>query len=154
MPCQPAPPSSHPRSTAAPAVPSRRNRSHRPRTHPCPSTAFDCPDPPTPPRCSRVRWTDMGASSGGGNGSCIRLHRSAHSASPPAAAPERATAQVRPDLGALLARRLVADRGDVPGWVLITLMTAAIVVALWAVASEQILQIFNNAMAPFLGTEL
>src|SRR5699024_12255338 len=84
----------------------------------------------------------------------IRLHRSAHSASPPAAAPERATAQVRPDLGALLARRLVADRGDVPGWVLITLMTAAIVVALWAVASEQMLPIFNNAMAPFLGKEL
>lgn len=45
---------------------------------------------------------------------------------------------------------LRSDRGDVPGWVMITLMTAAIVVVLWAVASEQLVAIFNNAMAPFL----
>lgn len=87
-----------------------------------------------------------------------RLHRSVRPASssapPPAVGGETSQARARPDLGALLVRRLAADRGDVPGWVLITLMTAAIVVALWAVASEQILQIFNNAMAPFLGTEL
>ena len=50
--------------------------------------------------------------------------------------------------------RLESDRGDVPGWVLITLMTAGIVVELWAVASEQIVQIFENAMAPFLGGSL
>lgn len=54
----------------------------------------------------------------------------------------------------MLARRLASERGDVPGWVLITLMTAGIVVALWAVASEQIVQIFTNAMAPFLGGSL
>lgn len=87
-----------------------------------------------------------------------RLHRPVRSVSssapPPAAEEEMSTARARPGLGPLLVRRLAADRGDVPGWVLITLMTAAIVVALWAVASEQILQIFNNAMAPFLGTEL
>lgn len=53
-----------------------------------------------------------------------------------------------------LRRRLAAEQGDVPGWVLITLMTAGIVVALWAVASEQIVQIFTNAMAPFLGGSL
>ena len=52
------------------------------------------------------------------------------------------------------ARRLAAEDGDVPGWVLITLMTAGIVVALWAVASDQIVQIFENAMAPFLGGSL
>jgi hypothetical protein len=46
--------------------------------------------------------------------------------------------------------RLGSEGGDVPGWVMITLMTAAIVVALWAVASDQIVQIFQNAMAPFL----
>lgn len=45
---------------------------------------------------------------------------------------------------------LVSDRGDVPGWVMITLMTAAIVVALWAVAADQIVAVFENAMAPFL----
>lgn len=50
--------------------------------------------------------------------------------------------------------RLSSEQGDVPGWVLITLMTAGIVVALWAVASEQIVQIFQNAMAPFLGGSL
>ncbi len=53
-----------------------------------------------------------------------------------------------------LLTRLNADQGDVPGWVLITLMTAGIVVALWAIASEQIVQIFQNAMAPFLGGSL
>ena len=53
-----------------------------------------------------------------------------------------------------LLARLKSDQGDVPGWVLITLMTAGIVVALWAVASEQIVQIFQNAMAPFLGGNL
>ncbi|GAB2547561.1 hypothetical protein [Brachybacterium huguangmaarense] len=52
----------------------------------------------------------------------------------------------RPSVAAALA----SDRGDVPGWVMITLMTAAIVVGLWAVASDQIVAIFENAMAPFL----
>ena len=60
----------------------------------------------------------------------------------------------RASLGARLLTRLVADRGDVPGWVMITLMTAAIVVALWAIASEQFVAIFNNALRPFLGEEL
>jgi hypothetical protein len=34
----------------------------------------------------------------------------------------------------------------VPGWVLITLMTAGIVVALWAVASPALGQLFNTAI--------
>lgn len=46
--------------------------------------------------------------------------------------------------------RLADDRGDVPGWVMITLMTAGLVVALWALASDQLIAIFNNAMAPFM----
>jgi hypothetical protein len=53
-----------------------------------------------------------------------------------------------------LGRSLGQERGDVPGWVMITLMTAAIVVALWAVASDQIVQIFQNAMAPFLDRKI
>lgn len=45
--------------------------------------------------------------------------------------------------------------GDVTRFlVLVTLMTAGIVIALWAVASDQIVQIFENAMAPFLGGSL
>lgn len=52
--------------------------------------------------------------------------------------------------GPAVGTRLAEERGDVPGWVLITIMTAGIVVALWAVASDQIVAIFQNAMAPFL----
>lgn len=38
------------------------------------------------------------------------------------------------------------DRGDVPGWVLITLMTAGLVAALLAVAKPQLTAIFERAM--------
>jgi hypothetical protein len=38
------------------------------------------------------------------------------------------------------------DRGDVPGWVLITLMTAGLVVALWALAGPALGQVFNQAI--------
>ncbi len=38
------------------------------------------------------------------------------------------------------------DRGDVPGWVLITLMTAGLVVALWALAGEAFSTMFQDAM--------
>jgi hypothetical protein len=38
------------------------------------------------------------------------------------------------------------DRGDVPGWVLITLMTAGLVVALWALAGPSLGQVFNQAV--------
>jgi hypothetical protein len=46
------------------------------------------------------------------------------------------------------ARRLVArgERGDVPGWVLITLMTAGLVAALWAVAEDQLKALFTDAL--------
>ncbi len=39
------------------------------------------------------------------------------------------------------------DRGDVPGWVLITLMTAGLVAALWALADTALTQMFTEAMA-------
>ena len=38
------------------------------------------------------------------------------------------------------------EQGDVPGWVLITLMTAGIVVALWAVAAPALSQLFSSAI--------
>ena len=38
------------------------------------------------------------------------------------------------------------ERGDVPGWVLITLMTAALVSALWLVAEDQLVALFQNAL--------
>ncbi|MYM18724.1 hypothetical protein GSY69_01705 [Brevibacterium sp. 5221] len=46
--------------------------------------------------------------------------------------------------GGQRARR--SDRGDVPGWVLITVMTAALVVALWALAGEAFTSFFRDSM--------
>ena len=45
----------------------------------------------------------------------------------------------------------LGERGDVPGWVLITLMTAALVVLIWGVASERLVEIFNRAMDSIAG---
>lgn len=38
------------------------------------------------------------------------------------------------------------ERGDVPGWVLITIMTAAIVTALWTFATTNLPQMFEDAI--------
>jgi hypothetical protein len=38
------------------------------------------------------------------------------------------------------------ERGDVPGWVLITVMTAGLVVAIWLVAEEQLTRMLSNAL--------
>ncbi|BDZ40880.1 hypothetical protein GCM10025865_01790 [Paraoerskovia sediminicola] len=38
------------------------------------------------------------------------------------------------------------ERGDVPGWVLVTLMTAGLVVALWAVAGPMLTDAFTQAI--------
>lgn len=43
------------------------------------------------------------------------------------------------------------ERGDVPGWVLITLMTAALVVLIWGVASDRLVEIFYRAMDSIAG---
>ena len=52
----------------------------------------------------------------------------------------------------LLARgRRRPERGDVPGWVLITLMTAGLVTALWVVAKGQLVSMFQSAMSSVTG---
>ncbi|MEZ0447347.1 hypothetical protein [Cellulomonas sp. ICMP 17802] len=38
------------------------------------------------------------------------------------------------------------ERGDVPGWVLVTLMTAGLVTALWIVAGDALARVFENAI--------
>ena len=38
------------------------------------------------------------------------------------------------------------ERGDVPGWVLISLMTAGLVIAIWAIAGPALGQIFQSAL--------
>ena len=43
------------------------------------------------------------------------------------------------------------DRGDVPGWVLITLMTAGLVAALWAVAGPALTNLFSSAIESVSG---
>lgn len=43
------------------------------------------------------------------------------------------------------------ERGDVPGWVLITLMTAGIVTALWQFAQPALKGLFENAITSVNG---
>lgn len=45
-----------------------------------------------------------------------------------------------------LAMRLADDRGDVPGWVLVSVMTAGLVTALWVVADEQLTSVLGRAI--------
>jgi hypothetical protein len=42
--------------------------------------------------------------------------------------------------------RLDKERGDVPGWVLITLMTAGIVTALWLLAEPKLSSLLQSAL--------
>ena len=49
------------------------------------------------------------------------------------------------------AGRRRAERGDVPGWVLITLMTAGLVTALWIVAKGQLVDMFQSALSSVRG---
>ena len=43
--------------------------------------------------------------------------------------------------------RIKSDKGDVPGWVLITLMTAGLVVLIWAFAGSALEGVFEQAMS-------
>jgi hypothetical protein len=54
---------------------------------------------------------------------------------------------------AAVSRRIAGprDRGDVPGWVLITIMTAGLVTALWAIAGPQLGQLFSDAISSVKG---
>lgn len=48
--------------------------------------------------------------------------------------------------GVVVKKFLVSERGDVPGWVLITLMTAGLVVLIWAFAGPALQGVFEQAM--------
>ncbi|MBH0099423.1 hypothetical protein I6E68_09770 [Salinibacterium sp. NSLL150] len=43
-------------------------------------------------------------------------------------------------------RALTSERGDVPGWVLITLMTAGLVVIIWGLAGPALSSVFEQAI--------
>ncbi|MDY2940731.1 MAG: hypothetical protein SOS98_00155 [Varibaculum sp.] len=42
---------------------------------------------------------------------------------------------------------LLEEQGDVPGWVMVTLMTAGLVAAVWALARPALIDMFNHAIA-------
>ena len=42
--------------------------------------------------------------------------------------------------------RLADERGDVPGWVLVTVMTAGLVAGLWAVAGPELERMLREAL--------
>jgi hypothetical protein len=44
------------------------------------------------------------------------------------------------------------ERGDVPGWVLIVLMTSALVVAIWGVARDRLVAIVSTALSTVCGS--
>jgi hypothetical protein len=44
-----------------------------------------------------------------------------------------------------------AERGDVPGWVLVTMMTAGLVVLLWGVAGPALTGLFDQAIQSVSG---
>ncbi|WP_187270604.1 hypothetical protein [Lacisediminihabitans profunda] len=46
----------------------------------------------------------------------------------------------------MLAGLVAEERGDVPGWVLITLMTAGLVIIIWALAGPALSSVFQQAI--------
>jgi hypothetical protein len=48
-------------------------------------------------------------------------------------------------------RRPRDEQGDVPGWVLITVMTAGLVAGLWAIAGSQLGAMLREALASVSG---
>ena len=62
-------------------------------------------------------------------------------------------AWLRTNVGRVLRRATGpdAERGDVPGWVLVTLMTAGLVTALWLVAGPALQGVFTEAIESVQG---
>ncbi len=87
-------------------------------------------------------------------------HRRAACEGLPASACLRFVARVRAGLGGIVVAtgtratvraRSRGDRGDVPGWVLVTLMTAGLVLVLWSVARERLTSVFSDAIDGVIG---
>jgi len=45
-----------------------------------------------------------------------------------------------------IAEKLSDERGDVPGWVLVVLMTTGLVTAIWTIASPRLSAILKNSL--------
>ncbi|TPW75910.1 hypothetical protein [Schumannella soli] len=57
----------------------------------------------------------------------------------------------RPIRRTRVVRALADEQGDVPGWVLITLMTAGLVIVVWGLAGPALSSIFESAIARVTG---
>jgi hypothetical protein len=44
-------------------------------------------------------------------------------------------------------QRFVSERGDVPGWVLVAVMTAGLVTAIWLIADDQLTSVLDRAIS-------
>jgi len=51
----------------------------------------------------------------------------------------------------LVAPRRRDERGDVPGWVMVTVMTAGLVVLIWGLAKDQLGQMLEDALGSVKG---
>jgi hypothetical protein len=47
--------------------------------------------------------------------------------------------------------RILQENGDVPGWVLITLMTGDLVILIWRLAGPALSDVFANAISKVTG---
>ena len=45
-----------------------------------------------------------------------------------------------------LTQALASERGDVPGWVLVVLMTTGLVTAIWTIAAPRLTSILKNSL--------
>lgn len=61
-------------------------------------------------------------------------------------APSTGGSTTRSSARSTLRDYLVSDRGDVPGWVLVVLMTTGLVTAIWAVAAPRLNTILRNSL--------
>lgn len=55
------------------------------------------------------------------------------------------------NLSRRIVRLLADDEGDVPGWVLITLMTAGLVIIIWGLAGPALASVFQQAIERVTG---
>jgi hypothetical protein len=55
------------------------------------------------------------------------------------------------DMFTEMRRRIADERGDVPGWVLITLMTAGLVIIIWGIAGPALSSVFEQAIQRVTG---
>lgn len=58
----------------------------------------------------------------------------------------RATTRARIRVAEAIAAR-ADERGDVPGWVLVAVMTAGLVTAIWLIADDQLTSVLDRAIS-------